>query len=116
MEKITYTGALEIAIKAVGDDAVKAKLEALKAQLAKKNSAGHKPTATQRENIGYKETILNSMEEGKQYTVTDIQKGFDGLGELSNQRISALMHQLFNEGRVAREEIKRRAYFTKVSK
>ena len=56
MEKMTYVKALDAAIATLSADQseVKEKLEALKASIAKKNSAERKPTATQTANEGYK--------------------------------------------------------------
>ena len=112
--KMTYVKALEIAIKAVEDNKeVAEKLEALKASVAKKNSAERKPTATQKANEGYKEVILAYMEVGKKYTITELMKGVVELADLSNQRVSALVRQLKEDGLVLREEEKRKAYFSK---
>ena len=112
--KMTYVKALEIAIKAVEDNKeVAEKLEALKASVAKKNSAERKPTATQKANESYKEAILVYMETGKKYTITELMKGVVELADLSNQRVSALVRQLKEDGLVLREEEKRKAYFSK---
>ena len=77
MEKMTYVKALDAAIATLSADQseVKEKLEALKASIAKKNSTERKPTATQTANEGYKEAILNALEVGKGYTITDLIKG-----------------------------------------
>ena len=112
MTKITYAIALDTAISAVGEGEVAEKLKALKAQLAKKSSGERKPTATQKENIGFKEAILNGIGDGK-YTITDIMKSIPEIGELSNQRVSALVRQMVADGLLVREEIKRKAYFSK---
>ena len=112
--KMTYVKALEIAIKAVEDNKeVAEKLEALKASVAKKTSAERKPTATQKANEGYKTAILEFMEVGKKYTITDLMKEVVELADLSNQRVSALVRQLKEEGLVERTEEKRKAYFSK---
>jgi predicted transcriptional regulator len=80
--------------------------------LAKKNSAEKKPTEKQTENIGIKEVILDVLgENGGLMTVTDVQKSRAELAELSNQRVSALLRQLKDEGYVERVEDKRKAYF-----
>lgn len=113
--KMTNKVALEIAIasvKASGNMEAVEKLEKMLAQVEKKNSADRKPTATQKENIGLKESILAFMEVEKQYTITDIMKGCAEVAGLSNQRVSALVRQLLLEGKVTREEIKRKAYFS----
>ena len=46
------------------------------------------------------------------YTVTDIQKTIPGCAEMSNQRVSALLRQMKDEGIVTRTEDKRKAYFS----
>lgn len=109
--KITYAVALDVAIKAVGEGEVAEKLTALKAQLAKKSSGERKPTATQKENVGFKEAIVNGLGDDK-YTITDIIKAVPEVGGLSNQRVSALVRQLVADGVLVREEIKRKAYFS----
>ena len=112
--KMTYAKALEIAMNAVKENKeVYDKLDALKASIAKKNSAERKPTATQKANEGYKEAILAYMEVGKKYTITELMKGVVEIADLSNQRVSALVRQLKEDGLVLREEEKRKAYFSK---
>ena len=83
--------------------------------LAKKNSADKKPTKVQVENEGIKAEILEGMEVGKAYTITDLIKEVPAVAELSNQRVSALVRQLVADGSVVRNEEKRKAYFTKVA-
>lgn len=83
--------------------------------LAKKNSADKKPTKVQVENEGIKSEILEGMEVGKAYTITDLIKEVPAIAELSNQRVSALVRQLVADGSVVRTEEKRKAYFTKVA-
>lgn len=114
MTKMTYVMALDVAIATVDNAEVVEKLEALKASITKKNSADRKPTATQKANAELKVAILDGMESGKAYTITDLMKSVDALAELSNQRVSALVRQLVEAGSVTREEVKRKAYFTKV--
>ena len=114
MTKMTYVKALEIAIANIGEGEVADKLEALKASIAKKNGAERKPTATQTANEGFKVAILEAMESGKGYTITDLMKSVDAIADLSNQCVSAIVRQLVESGAVTREEIKRKAYFTKV--
>ena len=83
--------------------------------LAKKNSAEKKPTAVQVANEGIKADILDGMEIGKKYTITDLMKEIPACAELSNQRVSALVRQLVTDGAVERTEEKRKAYFHKVA-
>ena len=80
--------------------------------LAKKNSAEKKPTAVQIANEGIKSVILETLaENGKMMTISEMQKVNAELGELTNQRISALIRQLMNDEKVVRVEEKRKAYF-----
>ena len=112
--KMTYVKALEIAMESESVKAnaeVMEKLKALKASISKKNSAERKPTATQKANEGYKTAILDFMEVDKKYTITDLMKSVVELADLSNQRVSALVRQLKDDGLVKRVEEKRKAYF-----
>ena len=111
MTKMTYAVALDVAINAIDNEEVIEKLKALKAQLAKKSSGERKPTATQKENVGFKEAIAMALEAEKNYTVTDIMKSVPEVANLSNQRVSALVRQMVADGILEREEIKRKAYF-----
>ena len=82
--------------------------------LEKKNSAEKKPTATQIENEKLKKNILNAMEEETKYTVSDMLKAFDFCAGLSNQKVASLIRQLYKDELVTREEIKGKAFFSKV--
>lgn len=113
MEKITNVKALAYVLENCELSAeVKAKLEKMKAQFEKKNSAEKKPTATQVANEGIKSVILETLG-AKSMTITEMQKANSELAELSNQKISALLKQMTENGSVKREEIKRKAYFSK---
>jgi hypothetical protein len=83
--------------------------------LAKKNSADKKPTAVQIANDGIKSVILEVLvANGDKMTISEMQKANAELGELSNQRISALVRQLKEDGKLERIEDKRKAYFKAV--
>lgn len=84
-------------------------LEDRKAKHIAKN-ANKKMTKAQVENEEIKANILNAMENGKAYTVTEIMKA---VGLESNQKTSALVRQLKESGLVVRTENKGKAYFTK---
>lgn len=114
-EKMTNSKALAFVLGMEGIPSdVREKLVNIKASIDKKNSAERKPTATQTENVGLKSAILVGMESGKAYTIGDLMKEIPELADLTNQRVSALVRQLKDDGLVTREEIKRKAYFTKV--
>ena len=82
--------------------------------LEKKNGGIKKPTKQQEINNGLKEVILNHMEYGEKYTITDLMKQVPELAELSNQRVSAIVRGLKESVLVDRVEEKRKAYFFKV--
>lgn len=75
------------------------------------STASAPPTPTQIENESYKRMILDLLSDGRRYTVTDIQKANSKLGDLSNQRLSALLRQLLLTGEVLRVEINQVYYF-----
>ena len=81
----------------------------------KKNANGNgerKPTKTQLENEGVKNDILNALSAvGQPTTIADLQKSSAELGNLSNQKISALLTQLVKAGSVVRTEVKGKAHF-----
>ena len=79
----------------------------------KSSSSSGKPTKTQIENEGYKEVILEALATAdKPMTISEIMEYADALAGLKNQRVSALMTQLKNAGKVIRTEEKKKAYFS----
>ena len=84
--------------------------------LAMKNSAEKKPTAAQVANESLKQAIVNGMESDKLYTITDIIKSVPECADLTNQRVSALVRQMYDcaEPVLERMEEKRKAYFRKI--
>lgn len=80
--------------------------------LDKKKSGERKPTATQIANEGLKEIIMEVLNStGEMLTVTDIIKSHADLAELSNQKVSSLMTQLKDAGKVEKVVEKRKSYF-----
>ena len=82
--------------------------------LAKKNSAEKKPTAQQTANKAICDAIVNGMEDGKLYTITDLIKTIPECADLTNQRVSALVRGMLDV-KVERVEEKRKAYFRKLA-
>ena len=82
--------------------------------LAKKNGSEKKPTAQQTANAEIQKAILEGMEVGKRYTITDLIKEIPTCAELTNQRVSALVRQLMPTY-IERVEEKKKAYFVKVA-
>lgn len=80
--------------------------------LNKKNSRSGKPTKTQVENESIKNTIFETLQAmGKPATVTQL-LATDELNGLSNQKVSALLTQLRESGKVVRTVEKKVAYYS----
>lgn len=91
---------------------INGRIEALDKKSA---SAKGKATKVQKENEGTKElilTVLRTMPNGA--TCTELIKADEGLGEFSNQKLSALLKQMIAEGVVTRAEVKGKAVFSAV--
>lgn len=83
--------------------------------LEKKNSSEKKPTATQKANEGLKVVILEVLKaNGNPMTITEMMKANAELGELTNQKISAIIRLMIKEETVERIEDKKKAYFKAV--
>ena len=114
MEKMTNKKALTYVLANYEVPAeVKEKIEGMIAQLDKKSGAERKPTATQKENVGYADAIVTYLKDtGKSLTISDIIKEVAEVSELTNQRVSAIVRQLKDAGTLLRTEEKRKAYFS----
>lgn len=111
-EKLTYVAALTYAIENGNLPAeIAEKLTALRTQQEKRNTAEKKPTKVQEANLGIKQVILTALEGQEAKTVSEIQTLSEELGQLSNQKVASLVRQLVEEGKLIREEEKRKAYF-----
>lgn len=110
-KRVTKKEMYERILAHTNDNLEKQFIEGEIALLEKKNSAEKKPTKTQVENTGIKGAILDYMEAGVRYTVTEIIKGCNECNDLSNQRVSALLRQMVNDGTINRVEDKRKTYF-----
>ena len=86
--------------------------------LNNRNTGDRKPTAQQTANEGIK-TVIHDLLHGapnRLFTITEMQKESAELGELSNQRISAIVNQMVKaEGATVEKVIdKRKTYFKAV--
>lgn len=117
MEKITYVVALNTAIETLSADeamtAVVEKLTALRDQQIKRNSAERKPTKAQIENDRLKGVLFGVLTT-EPHTVTEIMALSDELSALSNQKVSALINALVDEGRAVKTVEKRKSYFARI--
>lgn len=89
----------------------KAYLENEKALLEKKRD-NKKATKTQTENVGVKALILEVLAEKSGVTITEIQSAREELKALSNQKISALVKQLKDNGEVVKTVEKGKSLFS----
>ena len=83
--------------------------------LNKKSGAGKKPTKAQQANEALKDAIYDGMEADRAYTITEIIKEIAECAELSNQKVTHMLSQMKDEGRVERGEDKRKAVYTKIA-
>ena len=78
--------------------------------LLDRKSSNKKATKTQEENEGIK-AVIESVLTSEGATVTEIQGRDAVLGNLSNQRVSALLRQLIEAGKVVKTTDKKKSYF-----
>ena len=130
MTKLTKKVALECALCAVAGNPLKeyrsavddtvftaeevtAKLNEMWAALDKKSTGEKKLTEQQVANLGYKSDMMALLADGKARTATEILNDVPTFPEgMTNQRVSALLRQLFLDGKVSKETVKGKTYFT----
>jgi uncharacterized protein YqeY len=84
--------------------------------LAKKNTTKDgekKMTATQVANERIKNELYEAMADDEKYTITEMIKNFPCVALYTNQKVSALVRQMVDAGKLYRYEIKGMAYFGK---
>ena len=81
-------------------------------ELLEKKSANRKSTKTQTENVGIKANILEVLDGSDGMTVSQIMPLLNG--SYTNQKISSLLRQLVEDGKVRRYTEKRVAFFALV--
>lgn len=92
---------------------VKERLVSIHTALEKKSShKSNKPTKTQIANEALKAIIVDNMEENRLYTVSELCEVIPFDEPISSQKMSALVRQLKESGKVVRTEEKRKAYFS----
>ena len=129
MTKLTKKLALEAALCAVAGNPIKeyrngemvftaeevsAKLNEMWAALDKKPISEKKPTEQQKQNESFKVDIEVLLADGKARTATEILNEIPAFkdNDISNQRVSALLRQLKLAGKVSKETVKGKTYFT----
>lgn len=124
MTKMTYAMAIDNAIALFSqggqidaeDRETVEKLEALKAQLAKRNSGERKPTKIQMENDAFKAAIveyLTAVDTPK--NIKEMQSELDVIADLSNQRMTHMLTDLVKTNVLNKDYVKRVPYFSIVA-
>ena len=80
--------------------------------LLNKKAQNKKTTKTQEQNVSIKATILEVLATIGRGTVTEIQNGNAELSALSNQKVSALVRQLVEAGKVVKTVDKKKSIFS----
>ena len=79
--------------------------------LLNKKAQNKKATKTQEQNVSIKATILEVLATIGSGTVTEIQNGNAELSALSNQKVSALVRQLVEAGKVVKTVDKKKSIY-----
>lgn len=131
MNKLTKKIALEAALCAIAGNPIKeyrngemvftaeevnAKLMEMFNALDKKSGAEKPMTDQQKQNLGFKSDMLALMADGKARTATEILNEVSTFAgtNMTNQRVSALLRQLILDGKVKKDIVKGKAYFSMV--
>ena len=82
-------------------------------ELLAKKSGKSGQTKTQKENVVIIEKIYDALAEvGSPVTITELQSQVPTMAEYSNQKLSALMKKLVDNGRVTKTIDKKKSYFS----
>lgn len=115
MEKMTNKKALTWVVENVADMPadVASKIDVMIASLDKK-SASRKPTKTQAENEEFKSTILEVLTTDGM-TASEVIKSHSDFDGMSNQKMSALLKMLVDDGKVTKVKDKKVTLFKLVA-
>lgn len=115
MTKIEMFEAIKSVVPADRADMIEFLDKEIKMVIRKNSYVSDKPTAKQVENEGYKCDILATLAKSSDpMTVTEIWDNTESLvrnDAMTGQRVTALLTQLKNSGKVTSTYIKRKAYF-----
>lgn len=81
----------------------------------KKSSGERKLSPVQLENAELKKEIIAFMNDNQMYLIGELIKSIKRLEGFSNQKVASLMNALVKEGKVEKQEVKRKVYYTKIS-
>ena len=121
MKKLTKKVALSYAVATLTDsefqtefsrDEIVAKLTEMIDGLDKKSAGEKKLTEQQVANLGFKDDILTFLADGQKRTATEILKGIESFPDgMTNQRVSALLRQLWLDGKIQKDTVKGKTLF-----
>ena len=109
--KMTYSQALDNALAVVTDTETREKLMALKTSLAKKHTKNK--TEKDKANEAIMDSIANILSDGSKKTVTELMIALNN--EYSNQKVTALIRKMKENGTIVRTVDSRVAYFSLAS-
>jgi hypothetical protein len=125
MTKLTKKVALSYAIATLTDSEIKseftkdqivAKLTEMIDGLEKKSGGEKALTEQQKQNINFKDDILALLADGKARTATEILHEVPTFpAEMSNQRVSQLLRQLWLDNKIHKEPVKGKTMFSIVA-
>lgn len=81
-------------------------------ELLDNKAKNKKATKTQEENVGIKNVILDTLARIGSGTISEIQSANAELSALSNQKVSALVRQLVDSGKVTKTIDKKKSIFS----
>ena len=114
-DKMTNKKAINYVIDTFGAELpadVMEKLTNMKESLNKK-SASRKSTKTQEENKAYAEVVTRILDDAeKPMTITEILKADETFADLSNQKMTAIVRGMVNEGTVEKIKEGKKSVFT----
>ena len=93
---------------------VRKKLIEVQTALAKRKGETKAQKELRAANASILDTILDNMEVGKKYTITDMRTNFEGMLEYTPSKLSAVIKPAIDNGTIVRTEEKGKPYFAKV--
>ena len=115
MTKREYFNAIKVVLESAGQDEmvkfINHEIELLDKKASYKSD---KPTATQKANEEIKAVLLEVLSKTNGKTVTELIKSDTRLGELSNQKVSAILRLMKKDGIARDEKDKKKTLFYKV--
>ena len=129
MSKLTKKVALSYAVAVLSDPNLEteatsefshaeivAKLTEMIEGLEKKSGGEKGLTEQQKQNVNFKEDILALLADGKARTATEILHEVPTFpAEMTNQRVSQLLRQLWLDGKISKEPVKGKTMFSIVA-